>query len=172
MRRGWRDDPWSGCPTLARAQRCLSSRDCHWRQRRPSEQRFVVAPGELECRSAQDLCRPVFSVRTTYRMAIVQAVRLEPHTAICTVYNGALDAERATTARVGLTLFNDVILRTAVDLRLDVIELRSICTEAADYANPIEPSEQGGLKSARAISRVVGAVQSADSQPARVWGLC
>jgi hypothetical protein len=28
----------------------------------------------------------------------------------------------------------------------DALELRSICTEPADYANAIEPSGQGGLK--------------------------
>ncbi len=114
----------------------------------------------------------VAAFERTYRMAIVQALRLERHTAVCTVYNGALEADRATIARVGLALFNDVILRTAVDLRLDALELRSICTEAADYANPIEPSDQGGLKIARAISLLVGAVHSADSHPARVWGAC
>jgi hypothetical protein len=105
-----------------------------------------------------------------YRAAITRAVRLERRTAICTVYNGNLEPERATIARVGLALFNDVILRTAVDLRLDALELRSICTEPADYANPIEPSDQGGLKIARALTRLVGAVHSAGAAPARVWG--
>jgi GDSL-like lipase/acylhydrolase family protein len=114
----------------------------------------------------------VAAFERTYRTAIVQAVRLERQTAICTVYNGALEAERATIARVGLTLFNDVILRTAIDLRLDALELRSICSEPADYANPIEPSDQGGLKIARAISLLVGAVHRADSHPARVWAEC
>jgi hypothetical protein len=107
-----------------------------------------------------------------YRTAITGAIRLERHTAICTVYNGALEPERATVARVGLALFNDVILRTAIDLRLDALELRSICTEPADYANPIEPSAQGGLKIARAISRLVEAADSAAAPPARVWGGC
>jgi hypothetical protein len=107
-----------------------------------------------------------------YRTAIAEVVRLRRHTAICTVYNGALEPERTTVARVGLALFNDVILRTAVDLRLDALELRSICTEPADYANPIEPSGQGGLKIARAISRLVGATDIAAAPPARVWGAC
>ncbi len=105
-----------------------------------------------------------------YRTAIANAVALGRNTALCTVYNGALEPERAAIARVGLALFNDVILRTAVDLRLDALELRSICTEPADYANPIEPSAQGGLKIARAIGRLVGAVDSAGVVPARVWG--
>jgi hypothetical protein len=85
----------------------------------------------------------IMAFERAYRAAITQAVRLERRTAICTVYNGNLEPECATIARVGLALFNDVILRTAVDLRLDALELRSICTEPADSANPIEPSDQG-----------------------------
>ena len=55
-----------------------------------------------------------------------------------------------------LSLFNDVILRAAIDNGVDVIELRAICTEPSDYANPIEPSGSGGLKIAKAIARVLG----------------
>jgi hypothetical protein len=103
-----------------------------------------------------------------YREAIGKAARLQRRTALCTVYNGALP-EQAAAARMGLTLFNDVILRTAIERRLDAVELRSICSEPADYANPIEPSGQGGLKIAGAIARLVGAVDSS-SPPARIWG--
>ena len=99
-----------------------------------------------------------------YRAAIAHAIALERYTAVCTVYNGALDEAYAAAARVGLALFNDVILRTAIDLRLDAVELRSVCTEAADYANPIEPSGHGGLKIARAIGRLVGALTSEGSR--------
>jgi lysophospholipase L1-like esterase len=106
-----------------------------------------------------------------YRRAIAKAVALERHTAVCTVYNGALQDE-ATIARVALALFNDVILRTAIDLRLDAVELRSICTEPADYANPIEPSGRGGQKIARAIGHLVGATSDAVRPPARIWGQC
>jgi GDSL-like Lipase/Acylhydrolase family len=107
-----------------------------------------------------------------YRMAIAHAMSLVRRTAVCTVYNGALEPGRATIARVALALFNDVILRTAVELRLDALELRSICTEPGDYANPIEPSGQGGSKIARAISHLVGAVDNPGAPPARVWGNC
>jgi hypothetical protein len=105
-----------------------------------------------------------------YREAIGHVMSLSRPTAICTIYNGALDPERAAIARVALALFNDAILRTAVDLHLDALELRSICTEPADYANPIEPSGQGGLKIARAVTRLVAAVDSAGVLSARLWG--
>ena len=106
----------------------------------------------------------------TYRSAIGDAAALQRCTIVCTVYNGALEPERATIARVGLALFNDVILRTAIDLGVDVVELRSICIEPGDYANPIEPSGQGGLKIARAISRAVRGIPHNGQAHSRVWG--
>jgi hypothetical protein len=104
-----------------------------------------------------------------YDDAIGAALALGRHTTLCTVYNGALEPGRADIARVGLALFNDVILRTAVARRLTAIELRTICTEPRDYANPIEPSSAGGLKIARAIAHATGALPAA-GEPARVWG--
>jgi len=107
----------------------------------------------------------VFECR--YRAAIIAAVQRRPQTTVCTIYNGALEAELARAARVGLTLFNDVIVRTAVDLNLGVLDLRTICIDAADYVNVIEPSGRGGQKIAIAIADVL----SASSIPhARVWG--
>jgi hypothetical protein len=107
-----------------------------------------------------------------YRRAIGDVVALARRTIVCTIYNGALEADRATIARLGIALFNDVILGTAGDLGLDVLELRSICTEPADYANPIEPSGQGGLKIARAISHAVGAVNGTAAKATRIWRNC
>jgi hypothetical protein len=106
----------------------------------------------------------------TYRTAIREALALRRTTVVCTIYNGALEPGQATIARLGVALFNDVILRTALEYGLDVVELRAICTEPADYANPIEPSEQGGLKIARAIACAVGAVDRAVVKPVRLWG--
>ncbi|MCU1386192.1 MAG: GDSL-lilke lipase/acylhydrolase family protein [Acidobacteria bacterium] len=110
----------------------------------------------------------VLAFERRYRQAIEGALKLGYRTAVCTVYNGALGADVAAAARVGLTLFNDAILRTAADLRIDVLELRHVCTEPADYANPIEPSGRGGLKIAAAIGRMVGALP-APAPPAQLW---
>jgi hypothetical protein len=82
---------------------------------------------------------------------------LRPLTTLCTIYNGDLPADRGRRARVALMMFNDVILRTALRFSLDVIELRLVCTEHSDYANPIEPSGSGGQKIADAIARALGA---------------
>lgn len=103
----------------------------------------------------------------SYRRALEDVVALGRRVCLCTVYNGALDPDSAVPARMGLTLFNDVILRAAAALALEVLELRQVCTEPADYANPIEPSGAGGLKIARGIARMTGA--SAAEPPARLW---
>src|SRR5688572_22244247 len=92
-----------------------------------------------------------------YAAALAAAVATRLPTVACTVYNGALPPGEAPAAAVALSTFNDVILRTAVAHRLDLIELRLVCTEPSDYANPIEPSGQGGHKIAAAIARAVGA---------------
>lgn len=77
-------------------------------------------------------------------------------TAVCTIYNGNFpDPVQQRLTGTALTVFNDVILRAAFVRGLPVLELRLICDEPADYANPIEPSVQGGEKMARAIARLV-----------------
>jgi hypothetical protein len=103
-----------------------------------------------------------------YGSALDAVLQRRLPTVVCTIYNGALEPDQAAIARVGLMTFNDVILRTAFDRRVDVIELRAICTEPGDYANPIEPSDTGGRKIAEVIARAIGAVPS-QGPPARVW---
>ncbi len=75
---------------------------------------------------------------------------------VCTIYNGRFpDATLQTLTSTALTVFNDVITRQAFLAGVPLIDLRLICTEDADYANPIEPSSQGGDKIARSIARAV-----------------
>ena len=100
--------------------------------------------------------RRVTAFESNYRPAIEEVLELGKPTTLCTIYNGNLpDPEHARHARVALMMFNDVILRTAFELRLPVIELRLVCNEPADYANPIEPSGRGGRKIAMAILRAL-----------------
>ena len=54
-----------------------------------------------------------------------------------------------------LATFNDVITRAAFEAGLPLIDLRLVCDEDADYANPIEPSVAGGAKIAGAIVRLL-----------------
>lgn len=75
---------------------------------------------------------------------------------LCTIYRGNFpDAVMQRRASVALAPFNDAILRSAFEAAVEVIDLRLVCSDPTDYANPIEPSAQGGQKIARAIARAV-----------------
>lgn len=102
-----------------------------------------------------------------YRRAIRAVVQLQRPLTVCTIYNGALSGDEARLARIALMTFNDVILRTAFRERLDVIDLRMVCDQACDYANPIEPSGEGGRKIAFAIAHALGLLNPGTSS--HVW---
>jgi hypothetical protein len=71
---------------------------------------------------------------------------------ICTIYNGNFpDPDFQRIASTALCVFNDAIVRTAFEYRLGIIDLRLVCNQPADYANPIEPSSIGGAKIAATI---------------------
>ena len=134
---------------LTRWERCAS-------QQRSAEHAFT-----LVLRRAPDVCGQARAVRVAYRRALTSLVSGGYNLTICTIYDGALEHDYARLARVALMTFNDVILRVAFELGVNVIDLRQVCVESADYANPIEPSGTGGRKIARAISCAVGAVPGA-----------
>lgn len=73
-------------------------------------------------------------------------------TALCTIYDTPSSAPDQEVIRTALAIFNDVISRAAFSRALPLIDLRLICDEDADYANPIEPSARGGAKIAAAIA--------------------
>ena len=99
------------------------------------------------------------SFESAYRDVLETLTNGKLPVTVCTIYNGALESDIAELARIALMMFNDVILRAAFDCRASVIDLRRICVDAADYANPIEPSGTGGRKIARAVARAVGALE-------------
>jgi hypothetical protein len=76
-------------------------------------------------------------------------------TAICTIYDGRLPPPRDRLAVTALTALNDCITREAFARTLPLLDLRLICDEDADYANPIEPSVSGGRKIASAIAAMI-----------------
>jgi lysophospholipase L1-like esterase len=73
---------------------------------------------------------------------------------ICTIYDAIPGLGKA--ERTALAVFNDVILRSAFQARVAVIDLRLVCDESRDYSDisPIEPSATGGAKIARLIAQV------------------
>jgi hypothetical protein len=107
--------------------------------------------------------RRVEAFETAYRDALSQVIAAGLPVTVCTIYNGAIpDPAEASRARMALTLFNDAIVRAALDRQVPVIDLRMVCNEPADYANPIEPSGPGGAKIARAVARAVGALDEVE----------
>lgn len=73
--------------------------------------------------------------------------------AFCSIYEPRFpDLARRRAAATALAVLNDVITRQVFTRRGILIDLRLICDQAADFANPIEPSPTGGEKIARAIA--------------------
>ena len=103
-----------------------------------------------------------FEVR--YRMAVAACMATRTSLAVCTIYNGCFDdLSFQRVASTTLMLFNDTIIRVAAEYGVSVIDLRSVCIEQADYANPIEPSSVGGEKIARVIVGLVSGEYSAST---------
>jgi hypothetical protein len=79
-------------------------------------------------------------------------------TVLCTIYEPRFpDPLLQRLAVTALSLFNDVITRAAFARGLPLIDLRLVCDENEDFANPIEPSVKGGAKIARAILQAMAA---------------
>ncbi|HYP02416.1 MAG TPA: SGNH/GDSL hydrolase family protein [Pyrinomonadaceae bacterium] len=91
-----------------------------------------------------------------YRSMLDGLVALGLPVAVCTIYNPRFaDALMQRLAVAALCVFNDAITRAAFARGLPLVDLRLICADDADYANPIEPSARGGSKIASALRRVV-----------------
>ena len=53
-----------------------------------------------------------------------------------------------------LTTFNDIIMEEAVNAGIPIMDLRVMYDNEKDYANPIEPSTNGGKKMVSMIDRI------------------
>jgi hypothetical protein len=98
------------------------------------------------------------SFRADYLDAVTAVLGLGLPAWLCTIYEPRFpEPEMQRVAIVALSIFNDVITRAVSAQRLNLLDLRVLFDDGADYANPIEPSVQGGGKIARAIvQRVAG----------------
>lgn len=102
------------------------------------------------------LAEAVAEVEASYRRALGLLLATRLPLTLCTIYNGHFDDPGYQhIASTALTPFNDMIIRLGILHGLDVIELRLVCHEPRDYANPIEPSTVGGAKIALSIRRVL-----------------
>lgn len=92
----------------------------------------------------------------SYHQALERVLAAGLPTAICTIYDTPRTRGEQPVIQTALCIFNDVISRAAFSRGLPLIDLRLILDEDSDYANPIEPSAQGGRKMAAAIARLIG----------------
>jgi hypothetical protein len=92
----------------------------------------------------------------SYRAMLDKVLDRRLPTALCTIYDARFpDPQEQRLVVTALSIFNDVITREAFTRRLPLIDLRLICNEPDDYANPIEPSAKGGDKIAGVIAQVL-----------------
>lgn len=101
------------------------------------------------------LAEAMAEFRHQYRNLVSELRSLGRHLTVCTIYDSIPGLDLSKVA--GLCVFNDTISRTAFEHGATMIDLRTICNEAVDYAptSPIEPSASGGGKIARAIMEAV-----------------
>jgi len=118
--------------------------------------RILEAPVSTMAEAIKALADIASDFERRYRLVIAACLDTALPLAVCTVYNGCFDdpsCQRLASAT--LAMFNDAIMRVAIEHALPVIDLRFVCDTAEDYANPIEPSSVGGAKIARVIAGLV-----------------
>ena len=90
--------------------------------------------------------------RSAYGRMLDQVLQRRLPLAICTIYEARFpEPVTRRLAATALTALNDAITREAFARNVDCIDLRILCDDDRDFANPIEPSVHGGGKIARAI---------------------
>lgn len=131
----------------------------------------VSAGGNDALRASGVLDRPVRSVaeaigaladvqqhfQAQYAAMLEAVLERRRPTAICTIYDPRYpDPVRRRAASAALALINDVVTRQTFARGLALLDLRLLCGDDADFANPIEPSARGGEKIAAAIASYLG----------------
>jgi hypothetical protein len=102
--------------------------------------------------------------RSAYAGMLDQVSRSKLPVAVCTIYEARFpEPMMRRLAATALTALNDGITREAFARNIDCIDLRILCDDNRDFANPIEPSVHGGAKIANAILHVT--TPSAASYP-------
>jgi hypothetical protein len=115
---------------------------------------------EAKVGSMAEALELITRVRERFRSAyasLLDAILERPlPLAVCTIYEPRFpELARRRLAATALTALNDAITREAFSRRIDCIDLRVLCDDDRDFANPIEPSIHGGEKIARAILGLV-----------------
>ena len=113
---------------------------------------FLGAPARSTAEALSGLADIGDEFERGYDSMLAGVLALGVPTAICTIYYPRFpEPALQKVAVAALSVFNDAIVRAAFINSLPLLDLRLICTEEGDYANPIEPSARGGEKISRAI---------------------
>jgi lysophospholipase L1-like esterase len=113
---------------------------------------FLGAPARSIAEALLGLAEIATEFEKRYRDMLTEVLAHGLPTAVCTIYYPRFpDPDLQKIAVTGLTVFNDCIIRAAFTRGIPLLDLRFVCTEDGDYADPIEPSAQGGEKIADAI---------------------
>ena len=115
---------------------------------------LLYSPARIVGEAVAMLAEAQHGFDVDYRDMLAHVLATALPTALCTVYDTPSSAPDHRVIKAALSLFNDRITRAAFANGLPLIDLRLICGEDEDYANPIEPSVRGGEKMARAIARL------------------
>jgi hypothetical protein len=113
---------------------------------------LLTQPAKTVADGLRMLANLVAAFRERHAMAVEACNRSGLPLSICTIYDGRLpDPDLRNLTVPALAAYNDAIIRNVFQARLPLIDLRLVCTEDTDYANPIEPSSLGGEKIAKVI---------------------
>lgn len=113
---------------------------------------MLESPAETVLKALAQLSEVQARFQMEYGLAVQACVQTRRPTLVCTIYDKVPGLTPA--LQTALSVFNDVITREAMRHGLAVLDLRELLCESTDYsaASPIEPSEQGGRKVARALA--------------------
>jgi hypothetical protein len=115
---------------------------------------LLYAPSRSVADAVATLAEVQDAFEAAYTKMLEKVLAAGLPTALCTIYDTPSFAPDHGVIKAALSLFNDRITRAAFSRGLPLVDLRLICSDDADYANPIEPSTKGGAKMAAAIARL------------------
>ena len=101
--------------------------------------------------------------RQKYRQMLENVTSTQRDVTVCTIYDCVPGLEPR--AHAALSMFNEVILREAIAARVNIIDLRLVCSERSDYSelSPIEPSRMGGEKIAAVLRNLLLGTSNPDN---------
>ena len=121
-----------------------------------SQAGVLQEPVRSVAEALEELAELRHEFQRSYRRMLEALLSAAKPLAISTIYDPCYPEPRMQkVASTALNVFNDCIIREAVSEGLPVLDLRKICSETADYANPLEPGVPGGRKIAAAILNLV-----------------